>query len=222
MRLHSYWRSQASFRVRIALHLKGISFETSTLDLLAGEQLSEPYRSLNPQRAVPTLELGDGTSLVQSLAILEYLDERHPDPPLLPENLADRAHARALALALAADSHPFVVPRVRSYLGKELALEGAKVLEWMRHWMVTGLGVVETHLARDSRTGRCCVRDVPTLADLCLVPHVTTCRMLPGFDLAPYPTAARIFAHCMSLDAFRLAAPEAQPDAPTSERSARA
>jgi maleylacetoacetate isomerase len=214
VQLYSYWRSQAAFRVRIALALKGLSAELHTLDLLKGDQHSEAYRVLNPQSAVPTLIDDDGTLLVQSLAILEYLEERHPEPPLLPGDPAARAHVRALALALAADAHPFVTPRVRGYLDKELGLDGRRILQWMQHWMVSGLGSVEAQLARDPRTGRCCVGDAPTLADLCLIPHLTACRMIPGFDASPYPTALRIHEHCMSLEAFRAAAPARQPDAP--------
>lgn len=216
MQLYTYWRSQATFRVRIALQLKGLSAELRPLDLLKGEQHADAFRELNPQMAVPTLITDDGTRLVQSLAILEYLDERYPEPPLLPADPAARAHARALALALAADAHPFVTPRVRSYLDKELGLEGPRILQWMQHWMVSGLRSVETELARDPRTGRFCVGERPTLADLCLVPHVATCKILPGLDLAAYPTALRIFEHCMALDAFRAAAPALQPDAPRS------
>ena len=214
MQLYTYWRSQATFRVRIALQLKGLSAELRPLDLLKGDQHADAYRSLNPQMAVPTLIDDDGTRLVQSLAILEDLDERYPEPPLLPADPAARAHARALALALAADAHPFVTPRVRSYLDKELGLEGPRILQWMQHWMVSGLRSVEAELARDPRTGRFCVGERPTLADLCLVPHVATCKILPGLDLAAYPTALRIFEQCMALDAFRAAAPALQPDAP--------
>ncbi len=214
MQLYTYWRSQATFRVRIALQLKGLAADLVPLDLLKGNQHADSYRTLNPQMAVPTLVTDDGTRLVQSLAILEYLDERYPEPPLLPRDPAARAHVRALALALAADAHPFVVPRVRSYLDKELGLDGPRILQWMRHWMVSGLRTVEEELARDPRTGAFCLGDRPTLADLCLVPHVTACRMIPGFDPGPYPTALRIHEHCMSLEAFRAAAPPRQPDAP--------
>jgi maleylacetoacetate isomerase len=215
MQLYTYWRSQAAFRVRIALRLKGLDAELLPLDLLKGDQHAQGYRELNPQMAVPTLIAEDGTRLVQSLAILEYLDERHPEPPLLPRAASARAHVRALALALAADAHPFVTPRVRSYLDKELGLDGARVLQWMQHWMASGLRTVEAELARDPRTGSFCLGEEPTLADLCLVPHVTACKMFPSFDFAPYPTTLRIHEHCMSLAAFRAAAPTQQPDAPT-------
>ncbi len=214
MQLYSYWRSQATFRVRIALHLKGLAPELIPLDLLKGEQLSDSYRSLNPQMAVPTLVEDDGTRLVQSLAILEYLEEVHPEPPLLPKHASARAHVRALALALAADAHPFVTPRVRGYLDTELGVTGPRLLQWMLHWMAAGLRTVEAELARDPRTGRFCLGDSPTIADVCLVPHITACRMFPGFDFGPYPTALRIHEHCMSLDAFRSVAPDRQPDAP--------
>ncbi len=214
MQLYTYWRSQATFRVRIALELKGLSADPLPLDLLKGDQHSDGFRALNPQMAVPTLVTDDGTRLVQSLAILEYLDERYPEPPLLPDDVSARAHARALALALAADAHPFVTPRVRSYLDRELGLDGPRILRWMRHWMESGLRAVEAELARDPRTGRFCVGERPTLADLCLVPHLATCALIPGFEAGAYPTALRIYEHCMSLDAFEAAAPARQPDAP--------
>jgi maleylacetoacetate isomerase len=218
VQLYTYWRSQAAFRVRIALQLKGLTAELLPLDLVKGDQHSETYRALNPQASVPTLVTDDGTRLVQSLAILEYLDERHPEPPLLPADPVARARVRALALALAADAHPFVTPRVRSYLEKELQLDGPRILRWMQHWMTAGLRTVEAELARDPSPGSFCVGERPTLADLCLVPHVTTCALLPGFDPSAYPTALRVHEHCMSLDTFRSAAPPAQPDAPGAAR----
>jgi maleylacetoacetate isomerase len=207
MKLYTYWRSQATFRVRIALNLKRVSAETIELDILKGEQFSDQYRRLNPQTVVPSLIDGNGPPLVQSLAILEYLEERFPDPPLLPRDLRDRAYVRALALTLAADAHPFVTPRVRSYLENELHVDAPGRLRWMLHWMHAGLRAVETHLARDGRHGRNCLGDEPTMADLCLIPHVRSAQIAPDFDFAPYPIAMRIFEHCMSLDAFRSVAP---------------
>jgi maleylacetoacetate isomerase len=212
--LYSYWRSQATYRVRIALALKELTAEIVTLDLLKGDQFAAPYRVLNPEAAVPALIEDEGPPLIQSLAILEYLEERHPEPPLLPKEPRTRAHVRALGQVVAMDAHPLVVPRVRHYLTQELGLGEPLLKEWIRHWLEEGMRTLETLLARDPRTGRFCVGDVPTLADLCLVPHVTTARMLYQADLTPYPTLARIHAACMQLPAFAETAPSRQPDAP--------
>ena len=207
MKLYTYWRSQATFRVRIAMNLKGLEAETVELDILKGDQFTDQYRRLNPQAVVPSLIDGEGPPLVQSLAILEYLEERYPEPALLPKDLRDRAYVRALALTLAADTHPFVTPRVRKYLEHELHVDAAARLQWMVHWMHAGLRAVEAHLVRDGRHGRCCFGDRPTMADLCLVPHIRSAQIAPDFDFAPYPIAMRIFEHCMSLDAFCSVAP---------------
>jgi maleylacetoacetate isomerase len=208
MKLYTYWRSQATFRVRIALNLKGLHAQPVELDILKGDQFRDEYRQLNPQMAVPTLIDDDGSPpLTQSLAILEYLEERYPTPPLLPAGFRDRAYARALALALAADAHPFVTPRVRGYLERELHADRPAVIKWMLHWMMAGLATVEANLARDPRTAEFCIGNAPTLADLCLVPHIVSAKIFPDFDFSPYPTAMRIFERCMSLDAFRSVAP---------------
>jgi len=214
VKLYSYWRSQASYRVRIALALKGLKAEIVSLDLLKGDQLAAGYRAINPEMVVPALVDGAGPPLLQSLAIVEYLDEQHPDPPLLPKEARARAHVRALAQMLAADAHPFVTPRVRKYLEHELHLEEAIRAKWLRHWLDSGTRAVEALLSRDTRTGRFCCGEYPTLADLCLVPHVTSASMLYGGDLAPYPTVRRIFEACMQIDAFASTHPKQQPDAP--------
>src|SRR6266702_1681196 len=138
MKLYTYWRSQASYRVRIALALKGFKAETVTLDLLKGDQHEASYRALNPEMVVPTLLDGDGPPLVQSLAVLEYLDERYPQPPLLPTDLRARAHVRALAQMVAMDAHPFIVPRVRQYLEEALGADEPARAAWIRHWLDTG------------------------------------------------------------------------------------
>src|SRR3954470_6468619 len=138
MKLFTYWRSQAAFRVRIALGLKGLAMEKVTLDLLAGEQFAQSYQALNPEGVVPTLIDGEGEPLVQSLAILEYLDEKYPDPPLLPRDLHARARARALAQMVAMDAHPFIVPRVRKYLEEELRIDEPARARWVRHWLDAG------------------------------------------------------------------------------------
>jgi maleylacetoacetate isomerase len=214
MKLYSYWRSQASFRVRIALRLKGLDAELAFLDLLKGDQFAGDYRTLNPEMVVPTLVDGDGPPLVQSLAILEYLDEQYPAPPLLPAEARARAHVRALAQVVAMDAHPFVVPRVRKYLERELGIDEPRRMQWLRHWLDEGSRTIEEMLSRDPRTGRFCCGDSPTIADICLVPHLTSAQMLCGRDLAPYPTAARILENCMQIDAFAQTHPLKQPDAP--------
>ena len=213
MKLYSFWRSQATFRVRIALRLKGIAVEVTTLDLIKGDQFVGNYGALNPGHVVPTLIDGDGLPLVQSLAIIEYLDEKYPDPPLLPKDLRDRAHVRAMAQMMAMDTHPLVVPRVRKYMEEELHLDEPTRNTWLQHWSALGSQAIEDILSRDSRTGRFCYGDSVTLADVCLVPHLTAAKML-GVDLAGYPTARRIYDTCLQIDAFASELPLKQPDAP--------
>ncbi len=213
-KLYSYWRSQATYRVRIALALKGLEAEILTLDLIKGDQFASAYRALNPEASVPTLIEGDEPPLIQSLAILEYLEERHPEPPLLPKEPRQRAHVRALGQVVAMDAHPLIVPRVRHYLARELGLGEPVVKKWVVHWLEQGTRTLEAMLARDPRTGRFSFGDAPSLADLCLVPHVTSARMLYDADLAPYPTVSRIYESCMALPAFAATGPVHQPDAP--------
>jgi maleylacetoacetate isomerase len=212
--LYTYWRSQAAFRVRIALRLKGIAIEKVTLDLLRGDQFAASYQALNPEGVVPTLIDGAGEPLVQSLAILEYLDEKYPDPPLLPTELRARAHARAIAQMVAMDAHPFIVPRVRKYLEEELGLDEATRGRWVRHWLDAGSRAVEQVLARDPRTGRFCVGDRPTVADICLAAHLTSGKLFGGREPAEFPTAGPIYETCMQLEAFAAEHPLRQPDAP--------
>jgi maleylacetoacetate isomerase len=214
MKLYTYWRSQAAFRVRIALRLKGIAVEKITLDLLAGDQFAADYQRLNPEGVVPTLIDGEGAPLTQSLAILEYLDEKYPAPPLLPKDLAARAHARAIAQMVAMDSHPFIVPRVRRYLEDELRLDEPARAKWVRHWLDKGSHAVEQVLARDPRTARFCVGDQPTIADICLAAHLTSGKLFGGRDPAEFPTAGRIYQNCMAIEAFAAEHPLRQPDAP--------
>jgi maleylacetoacetate isomerase len=201
MKLYTYWRSQASYRVRVALRMKGLAAETVSLDLLKGDQFNNAYKALNPEMVVPTLLDGEGPPLMQSLAILEYLEERYPQPPLLPADLRARAHVRALAQMVAVDAHPFIVPRVRKYL-QELHLDEPARMSWVRHWLDAGSRAIEETLARDPRTGRFCCGDRPTMADICLVAHLTSAKMLCDSDPAAYPTAARIFRACMEIEAF--------------------
>jgi maleylacetoacetate isomerase/maleylpyruvate isomerase len=185
--------------VRIALRLKGLVAEMISLDLLKGDQFDATYRALNPEMVVPTLIDGDGPPLVQSLAILEYLGEKYPQSPLLPADLHARAHARGLAQMLAMDAHPFIVPRVRKYLEQELHLEEPARMRWLTHWLDAGSRAIEDVLARDPRTGRFCCGDHPTSADICLVAHLTSAKMLCDRSPAPYPTARRIF-NCLHGD----------------------
>ena len=213
MKLFTYWRSQAAFRVRIALALKGLAMEKVTLDLLAGDQFAADYQKLNPEGVVPTL-IDDGAPLTQSLAILEYLDEKHPDPPLLPKELHARAHARAIAQMVAMDAHPFIVPRVRKYLEGELHLDEPARAKWVRHWLDKGSQAVEQVLAKDPRTGRFCVGDAPTVADICLAAHLTSGKLFGGRDPSDFPTAGRIYENCMAIEAFAAEHPLRQPDAP--------
>jgi maleylacetoacetate isomerase len=212
--LYTYWRSQASFRVRVALRLKGLEFRSVFVDLMTGDQYADAYRAVNPEMVVPALIDGDGPPLVQSLAILEYLEERHPDPPLLPSDIGERAHARALAHVVASDAHPLIVPRVRKYLEQDLGLAEPRRMDWIRHWLDSGSGALEGLLARDARTRRFCCGDAVTIADICLVAHFTSAIMLYKCDVARYPTAARIYETCMGMEAFASMHPLRQPDAP--------
>lgn len=214
MRLYGWWRSQSSFRVRIALRLKRLDAEMVSIDVSRSEHLTEAYRALNPAGVLPTLIDGSGPPLVQSLAILEYLDERYPEVPLLPEDPRERAHVRALAHLAAVDAHPYIVPRARKYLTQVFGMTESQWTAWVQHWLDSATRTLEAQLARDPRTGRFCFGDAPTLADVCLVPHVSSAMMLYGADLSPCPTVARIFETCMQLDAFREAHPLRQPDAP--------
>jgi maleylacetoacetate isomerase len=214
MKLFTYWRSQAAFRVRIALRLKGLAIEKVSLDLLKGDQFDASYQALNPERVVPTLIDGEGQPLVQSLAILEYLDEKHPEPPLLPRELRARAHARALAQMVAMDAHPFIVPRVRKYLEDELHLDEATRAKWVRQWLDAGSRAVEEVLARDPRTGKFCVGDQVTVADICLAAHLTSAKLFGGRAPSAFPVAGRIYENCMAIEAFAAEHPLRQPDAP--------
>ena len=219
MKLYSYWRSQASYRVRIALHFKALATDVSYLDLLKGDQFDEAYRDLNAGMTVPTLIDGEGPPLVQSLAILEYLEETYPHPPLLPSEHRARAHVRALAQLVAVDAHPFIVPRVRHYLTRDVGLDELQLGNWLRHWLELGSQAMEQVLTKDPRTGRFCYGDRPTLADLCLVPHVMSAKMLVNADIGRFPTVQRIFEACLELDAFSSTQPAWQPDAPKSARA---
>jgi len=216
MQLYTFWRSQAAYRVRIALHLKGLEYERHTINLLKGEQFSDSYRKINPESVVPTLIDGD-TKLVQSLAILEYLEETHPNPPILPTGAADRAHARALGQIVAMEAHTLLVPRIRKYLEQVLGLDEETRMNWIRHWNDTASAALEAVLASDPRTGKFCVGDSPTVADICMVPHISSTIVLYNNDISRYPTIQRIYETCMALDAFSVTHPLKQPDAAPGE-----
>lgn len=211
--LYSYWRSSAAFRVRIALNLKGLPYQTRAVHLVrdGGEQHAPAYTALNPQELVPTLVDGDRI-ITQSMAIAEYLDETHPQPPLLPSDAPGRARMRTLAQLVACDIHPLGNLRVLQQLGTQFGADDEQKGVWMRHWIASGFQALETMLA-DSHTGRFCHGDTPGLADLCLVPQLYNARRWK-MPLDAYPTIVRIDAACMELDAFKAAAPEQQPDAP--------
>ncbi|MBV6323511.1 maleylacetoacetate isomerase [Duganella violaceipulchra] len=213
MKLYTYFRSTAAYRVRIALNLKGLAYDAMPVHLLrdGGEQLAESYRALNPSALLPTLD-DDGSVIGQSLAIIEYLEETRPQVPLLPAVAADRARVRALALTVAADTHPLGNLRVLKYLKGQLKVTEEVKVEWQQHWLRTGMATLERLLADDARTGRYCHGDTPTLADCCLVPQVFGAQRF-GVDLAPYPTIMRIFEACAELPAFQQAHPSQQPDA---------
>jgi maleylacetoacetate isomerase/maleylpyruvate isomerase len=217
MQLFSFWRSLASFRVRIALNLKGLPVETTTVDLDADAQRMQAYRDVNPQMMLPALIDGDGAALFQSLAIIEYLNEVHPEPPMLPDDPRGRARVRGLALMVACEGHPLLTPRVRQYLERELKLDAETRLAWSRHWIVETLQGLEAHLAGDKATGRFCHGDTPTLADICLVGHVAA-AINTQCDLAPCPTVKRVFDTAMALPAFARAHPLVQPDTPEAMR----
>ena len=218
MILYTYFRSSAAYRVRIALGLKGLEPEKHFVHLAkgGGQQHSPEYRALNPQGRVPFLidRLSDGSDvkLSQSLAIIEYLDETHPQPPLLPKDAAGRARVRQIALAIAADIQPLQNLAVTQRLEREMGVDQAGRDAWVRHWIDLGLSALETTLARDGATGRYCHGDAPTLADCCLVPQMFAARRF-GAAIDRWPTLLRIDAECAKLPAFAAAAPAAQPDA---------
>ncbi|MGD9507987.1 MAG: maleylacetoacetate isomerase [Geminicoccaceae bacterium] len=209
MRLYDYWRSSSAYRVRIALRLKGIEYQQLPVNLRQGVQRTLDYLAHNRQGLVPALEAGE-TTLTQSLAIIEWLDEIHPEPPLLPSGAEDRALVRSLAQQLACEIQPLGNLRVLLYLKNRLGLDDRDVNGWYRHWIAEGFASLEQRLAASA--GSYCVGERVTLADLCLVPQVYNARRY-SCDLDPYPTIRRIDAACQKLPAFAEAKPERQPDA---------
>lgn len=217
MKLYSYFRSSASYRVRIALNLKGLPYEVVPVHLLknGGEQFAPEYRKLNPDALVPALidDSHDKVAvLTQSLAIIEYLDETHPEPPLLPPSVLDKAYVRGIALSIACDIHPLNNLRVLRYLVRNLNVSDDDKNAWYRHWCEQGLAAIETTLTNDMRAGTFCYGDTPTLADCCLIPQIANAQRL-NCNLSNMPTVMRINDACLALDAFANAGPENQPDA---------
>ena len=212
MKLYSYFRSSASFRVRIALALKGLDYEYVPVHLLkgGGQQFAAGFKAMNPAALVPVLE-DDGTVLTQSLAIIEYLDETRPQPRFLPEDAAGRARVRAIGLAIACEIHPLNNLRVLGYLSKTLGVSEEQRNAWYCHWVETGLATVEAMLAGDTRTGTCCHGDTPTLADIFLVPQIFNAQRFKA-RLDHVPTVMRIHEHCLTLPAFAQSVPALQPD----------
>jgi maleylacetoacetate isomerase len=213
VKLFSFWRSLATYRVRIALNLKGIApDEVIEVNLMKGHQRDPAYCAVNPMMALPALVDGDGPILFESLAIIEYLDETHPDPPLLPKDARGRARVRGLAQIVACDSHPLIVPRVREYLEHELKLDEPARMAWCRHWHTAALTALESHL-KAPQTGRFCHGDEVTIADICLASQGAGAKFF-NVDMGPFPTVARIVDTCQGIDAFARAHPLRQPGAP--------
>lgn len=217
MQLYGYFRSSASYRVRIALHLKGLNYESVPVHLIknGGEQFSTQFAAVNPEALVPALvdeHEGHQVALSQSLAIMEYLEEKYPQIPLLPSDAADRASVRALALAIACDIHPINNLRVLKYLSAELGVTEEQKNAWYRHWCELGLAAVERRLAANGKHGRFCFGDTPSIADCCLIPQIFNAQRFQS-DLSAMPIIMAINAHCLSLSAFQAAAPANQSDA---------
>ena len=213
LKLHGYWRSSAAYRVRIALNLKGLAYEQVPVHLIrdGGEQHRPEYAATNPQRLVPVLQHGQ-RMIRQSLAIIEYLDELWPDPPVLPIAPRERARARALALLVACDIHPLNNLRVLQYLEREYNAPLSERDAWIRHWIEDGFRAFEALLVEDLSRGEFCEGESPGIADCCLIPQVYNARRF-GVNLDPYPNIRRIDAACLALPAFDAARPELQPDA---------
>jgi maleylacetoacetate isomerase len=210
VKLYTYFRSSAAFRVRIALNLKGLAYEPVFVHLAKGEHRAGTYVKVNPQALLPTLELDDGTRLTQSLAIIEYLDEKHPQKPLVPKDAQQRARVRSLSYLIASEIHPLNNLRVLQHLKRALSQSEDQINTWYRHWIADGLAKLEAELA--SHKGNFCHGDTPTMADCCLVPQIFNAKRYQS-DLAPYPQTMRVFEACMQLEAFDRAQPSKQPDA---------
>lgn len=212
MKIFSFWRSLATYRVRIALNLKGIvPDEVVEVNLMKGEQRADAFRAVNPMMAIPALVDGEGPAMFESLAIIEYLDETHPNPPLLPKDPIERARVRALAMAVGCDIHPIDNLRVLTYLQKVLQVSEGQFEDWYNHWIALGFRAVEGMLAGHPKTGTYMHGESPTLADVYLVPQVVNSFRFK-LPLAPYPNLKRVFDNCMKHPAFDKALPKNQPD----------
>src|SRR5258706_5338903 len=214
MRLYGFWRSLSTYRVRVALALKGLEAAQVSIDLLKGYQHGIEYTAVNPQNVVPALIIDDGPPLFQSMAILEYLDEVYPEPPLLPPDPRGRARVRGLAHIVVSDGHPLIVPRIRAYLEKELHVDEEGRNRWLAHWSLKALEAIEGHLAKERTTGRYCHGDSVSIADICLVSQVIGARDYFKCDVSRVPAVMRVYDACMKLPAFDGALPQKQPDAP--------
>jgi maleylacetoacetate isomerase len=214
MKLYTYFRSSAAYRVRIALNLKGLPYEAVPVHLVkhGGEHLMDEYRAVNPSALVPSLQEDDGATITQSMAIIEYLEETHPATPLLPAAPLERARVRELAQMIACDIHPVNNLRILRYLVRTLGVSDDAKNEWYRHWIKEGFAALEAHLARDPAPGRFCHGDTPTMADCFLVPQVYNAQRF-DVDMTPYPRIAAIDAACAGLPAFQAAHPAQQGDA---------
>ena len=211
MKLYGYYRSSAAYRVRIALALKGLDYEHVGVHLMRGEQYSPGFSAISPQNLVPVVE-DEGRLLYQSLAIMQYLDEKWPEPPLLPKERYARNRVRSLALIIACEVHPLNNPRVLNYLTGKFGISEEQKLEWYQHWVKTGFTALEKRLASEPHTGRFCHGDAPGFADCVLVPQMANALRFK-VELSAFPTIVRINQECSQLEAFRKAAPENQPDA---------
>ncbi len=212
MKLYTYFRSSAAFRVRIALNLKGLAYEPQFVSLPKGAHRQPDYARLNPQALVPTLVLDDGSRLAQSLAIMEYLEETHPVPALLPKDAKGRARVRSLSDLIACEIHPLNNLRTLQYLKRALGQNEEQINTWYRHWITDGLGKLEAELDGGAVQGKFCHGETPGMADCCLVPQIFNARRYEC-DLAPYPAVTKIFDACMKIEAFERAQPSKQPDA---------
>jgi maleylacetoacetate isomerase len=215
--LFAFWRTSATYRVRVALNLKGVAARERIVDIDAGEHRSAAFLAVNPLGAIPAMiDLGEGephAPLTQSLAILEFLDEAHPEPPLLPADLHGRARVRSLAAMLAADTHPLITPRVKKYLTTAGGFDAAAFRAWQEHWFTTGLQAFEQRLTTEAATGAFCHGDAVSIADICLASIIAVMRVFK-IEVADIPTIDRIVALCETHEAFAKAAPHRQDGAP--------
>lgn len=212
MQLYGFWRSQATFRLRVALRLKGIAYGETPVDLDAGAQNADDFRAINPLGSVPALMVGD-EALTQSLAIIEYLEETHPTPALLPSDPLGRARVRSLAAIAVSDSHTLIVPRVRRYLAQHAGLDAEQWKAWQTHWFTAGLRGYENRLAGHASTGRFCHGDMPGVADICLAGLVLGAEGF-GIDVDDVPTVRAIVTRCLALEAFEQSRAKHQKDYP--------